>query len=272
MLRRTAARVRYDSRVNSLEKMLSLLDLFTPATAVWSTEGLLEATGCTRSTGYRYIKTLQDFGYLAPVGNGSYILGPRVLELDRTTRLTDAVYNAGGTIMKALSERTGHSALLCVLYKDSVMCVRDELAPNAPPGIFGRGQKRPLFAGAASKVILAHLPSHQLRSLFDKHGPAIAAAGLGSTWEEFRSALRAIRDKGFCITRGEFTAGITGISAPLFNAEGAVLGSLGIAGRFGRTAHAQLDELAGLIVQAARETSTQIARAKGINLPARAVG
>ena len=97
------------------------------------------------------------------------------------------------------------------------------------PDLFSRGQRRPLFAGAASKVILAHLPPHQLRALFARHRTSIAAAGLGADWDAFRTALRTIRDAGHCVSIGEFRPGILGIAAPLFNAEGGVLGSLGIA-------------------------------------------
>ena len=33
--------------------------------------------------------------------------------------------------------------------------------------------RRPLFTGAASKVILAHLPPHQLRAIFARHGAMV---------------------------------------------------------------------------------------------------
>ena len=172
---------------------------------------------------------LAGAGLLTPVGGGAWMLGPRIIELDRTMRLCDPVTIGGGPAMRRVAQETGHSVLLCVLFSSTVMCVDDVPAAGAPPGIFSRGQRRPLFAGAASKVILAHLPPHQLRTLFDRHRTTIAAAGLGADWDAFRLALRAIRKAGHCITIGEFRPGILGIAAPVFNAEGDVLGSLGIA-------------------------------------------
>lgn len=187
--------------------------------------------------------------------------------------MCDPVYTAGGRPMQQLAARTGHSALLCMLYSDAVMCVREELNAEAPEGLFSRGQKRPLFAGAASKVILAHLPAHQLRSLFAKHRKTIAAAGLGADWESFRKALRNIRQDGYCITTGEFTAGITGIAAPLFNRTGKVLGSLGIAMSASTADRSQFPELIKAVIKAARDVTDQIRSGKhGVDLPARAVG
>ena len=117
--------------MNSLEKMLSLLDVFTIPAPVWSTEDLIRYSRSSRSTCYRYIKVLQKAGFLTPVANGSYILGPRIIELDHQIRACDPVYTAGGPPMLRLAARTGHNALLCMLFSDTVMCVREEL--NSEP-------------------------------------------------------------------------------------------------------------------------------------------
>lgn len=259
--------------MNSLDRMLSLLEVFTTAAPVWSTESLISYSGCTRSTCYRYIKALQTAGLLTPVAGGGFILGPRVVEMDRQIRTCDPVYNAGGPPMELLSRQTGHAALLCALYSDTVMCVRNVAGADAPDGLFSRGQRRPLFQGAASKIILAHLPAHQLRSLFNRNRKAIAAAGLGADWDAFRSTLRAIRQQGHCMTRGEFQPGVVGIAAPLFNREGQVLGSLGIAMAETALKEEGVDTLAGHVMKAAAEATRRIASFEhGVDRPARAVG
>jgi DNA-binding IclR family transcriptional regulator len=257
---------------SSLEKMLELLDVFTTAAPAWSTEDLIRFSGTSRSTCYRYIKTLQDAGFLTPVAGGAWMLGPRIIELDRTMRLCDPVTIGGGPSMRRVAQETGHSVLLCLLFSSTVMCVDDAPAAGAPPGIFSRGQRRPLFAAAASKVILAHLPPHQLRTLFARHRTAIAAAGLGADWDAFRVSLRAIREAGYCITTGEFRAGILGIAAPLFNAEGGVLGSLGIATEAHKVPAEQHAALAAIVVSAAKEACERIAQQQPSGArPARAV-
>jgi DNA-binding IclR family transcriptional regulator len=160
-----------------------------------------------------------------------------------------------------------------MLFSDTVMCVREELSPTAPEGLFSRGQKRPLFSGAASKVILAHLPAHQLRRLFAKHRKSIAAAGLGADWERFRKTLRSIRQDGYCVTSGEFAPGIIGIAAPLFSRAGSVLGSLGLAMSASKAVRRQLPALTETVVKAAGQATEKIrSEERGMDLPARAVG
>jgi DNA-binding IclR family transcriptional regulator len=258
---------------SSLEKMLALLDVFTAAAPAWATDDLIRFSGTSRSTCYRYIKVLQEAGLLTPVAGGAWMLGPRVIELDRTMRLTDPVSIGGGPPMRRLAQDTGHSALLCLLFSGTVMCVDDVPAAGAPTGLFSRGQRRPLFAGAASKVILAHLPPHQLRAVFNRHRTVIAGAGLGADWEAFRTALRAIREAGHCVTIGEFRPGILGIAAPLLNAEGGVLGSLGIAAQAQRVPPAQRAALAAKVMKSAKDACTKIAQQQPrAARPARAVG
>jgi DNA-binding IclR family transcriptional regulator len=111
----------------------------------------------------------------------------------------------------------------------------------------------PLFHGATSKIILAYLPVRTLKSLFEQNVTEIARAGLGGSWEEFRSALAAIRRDGFIVTHGEIDAGRIGIGVPLFDREHVILGSLSFALSARRTDRSLIKRLAPITVAAARK-------------------
>jgi DNA-binding IclR family transcriptional regulator len=95
----------------------------------------------------------------------------------------------------------------------------------------------PLFRGAASRVILAHLPGPAVARLRARHGAEFAEAGLGATPAAVRAALLAIRRRGWDRTEGQVTPGVTGIAAPVLDSTGAVTASLSLT--LGRP---QLDE------------------------------
>ncbi|MEA3085892.1 MAG: hypothetical protein QOC89_3589 [Paraburkholderia sp.] len=215
--------------MSGLARLLSLLDLFTPDMPVWPSDALIEHMACPASTGYRYIKALHEAGFLTRVANGSYALGPRILDLDRTHRVSDPIYVAGTPVIRRLAHKTGFSTLLCELFGDSVVCVQRQLNSENLENLFDRGQSRPLFTGAAAKAILAWLPTHQLKSLFAKHREVIQRAALGDDWESFRNTLRDIRAMGYVRTVSEFHTGIAAIGAPLFNRQRDVVGSLVLA-------------------------------------------
>lgn len=259
--------------MSSQDKMLALLDAFGVEAPVWSADELAARFELSPSTCYRYLKSLHAAGLLARVGSGSYVIGPRVLALDRIARLSDPVYSVGSPVVAELSRRTGFSALLSVLYSGSVMCVQQVATDDAPAGLFGRGQQRPLVAGATANIILAHLPPHQLRSVFGKQRERIADAGLGGDWETLRTKLAAIREQGYSFSMGEYRAGIAGIAAPLFNKDGEVLGSIALATSTKSPRLEKFKALAPVVLKAAAEISKGIAAsANVVDLPARALG
>ncbi|MBK6007047.1 IclR family transcriptional regulator [Ramlibacter ginsenosidimutans] len=259
--------------MSSQDKMLALLDAFSVEAPVWSAEELAARFELPASTCYRYLKSLHQAGLLARVGSGSYVVGPRVLALDRIARLSDPVYSVGSPVVAALSRRTGYSALLSVLYSDSVMCVQQVATDDAPPGLFGRGQQRPLVAGATANIILAHLPPHQLRSVFQKQQANIASAGLGKDWDTLRARLAEIRQQGYAYSAGEYRAGIAGLAAPLFNKDGEVLGSIALATSTKSPQLSAFKAQAPAVIKAAAEISRGIAASSQVvDLPARALG
>lgn len=259
--------------MNSLEKMLGLLDVFTSDRPIWSSEDLMQHLGSPASTCYRYLKVLHTAGYLARVANGSYVLGPRIMELDRVTRESDSVYLAGSPIAQRLTHQTGLSSLLCILFSDSIMCVQQAQGKEVLAGLFNRGQRRPLVAGASAKSILAYLPMHQLRILYARHAEAIAQVNLGTDWEMFKSTLKQIRQKGYSMTRGDYNPGIISIAAPIFNRHGEVLGSLSLTASDKTFSIDAFQAYAPQVIAAAQEIREHIAADDAYSaLPARALG
>ncbi|MEO1082460.1 MAG: IclR family transcriptional regulator [Pseudomonadota bacterium] len=219
-----------DTQSTSLGKMLTILDMFTPETPVHPTTEIIARLGTSRSTAYRYIQNLNDSGLLQAVGNGNYILGPRIIELDYQIRNCDPMHIAADGVLDQLADDTGESALLCMLYSNSVLCVRESHSKPRSSKLFSRGQSRSLFRGAMSKVILPYLPYHQLRKMYARSEDVIEQANLGTDWSEFKRTLNDIRKSGCIVTSGEFYPDVTGVAAPVFNGSDLIVGSVGVAG------------------------------------------
>jgi len=256
---KTAKRAKSDDTQSSLERMLGLLDLFTTSAPVRPVTDLVNYLGTSRSTSYRYIKALHAAGLLEAVANGRYVLGPRIVEFDRQIRMTDPLYQGGGPVLRELVESTGYSALLCALNRDSVMCIREDLAKGSPPTLFSRGQRRPLFFGAASKIILPYVPPHRLIRIFEHHHRDIAKAGLGTDWQGFRDNLAAMRRDGYCVSYGEFNPGVFGVAAAVFNSDGLVVGSVGVAGSADKLDRKKLPKYGGAALAAAKQLTDFLA-------------
>ncbi len=209
----------------SVTRVLGILDLFAPDTPVWTVDMLVEHLSLGRATIYRYIRALCDAGFLVPVAGAGYVLGPRFIEFDRSIRLADPLLHIVPPVMAELRAVVNGAQLLCGFYGLRVLTVlQDKTDPNITMSM-ERGRPFSLFQGSPSRVILAHLPTYQLRNLALNQQKEIAAAGLGENWTEFRDAMRAIRKTGYLVA-SDIDKALVGISAPIFHAPGAVAASL----------------------------------------------
>jgi len=218
--------------VNTANRLLAVLNLFTLEKPEWTVEEAAKEISVSISTAYRYFRDLSKIGFLDPFSSGRYVLGPAVIENDRKIRLTDPLIKVGRPAMQRLVSRSGSVgvALLCRVYRNCVMCVHQE-ATVLPENTVGyeRGRPMPMFRGASSKVIFANLPSRTVRWFFSKYPEEIAGAELGSDWETLKINLRRIRRASIHITRGEVDAGRVGIAAPVFGRDKVVVGSIAMA-------------------------------------------
>jgi DNA-binding IclR family transcriptional regulator len=213
---------------SSLERMIGLLDLFEESGQRWSFDEIHARLGYTRSTLYRYLKVLTDAEILTSLPGVGFTLGPRIAELDYCMRARDPLIVASRPVMIELAADFTGITLLCRRYRDKVLCVHQEQGNVGFRSTYERGLALPLLRGAASRIILANLSAPKLARLYAQQTEAFAAAGLGGTLDEVRATLKRIRSDGYDVTTEQVTSGLSGIAAPLFDAQHNVLGSLSV--------------------------------------------
>jgi DNA-binding IclR family transcriptional regulator len=218
---------------SALTRMLQILGMFSVERPAVTVEDVVEAFGVGQSTSYRYLRELSDAGLIASQGKGVYGLGRRIVELDRLLQRSDPLLLAGKKVMRGFEELCDNRAfLLCAPYNDRVLCVHhvgmDKISVEGTSKEIerGRGTSFSLFRGAGSQVLLAHLPPHQIKSLYLTSAAEIAAAGLGASWKEFRTSLSQIRKQGYGRTLGRTNPGMYSLAVPILKTDGKVAGSL----------------------------------------------
>lgn len=210
---------------SSFSRSIELLDLFTEESPLINIEQIEKVFGYRRSTAYRYLKNLADVGFVIGLGSGTYALGPRIIELERKIRVTDPLLASGRKVMPRIADEIPNSVLLlCNLWGDRVLCIHEEIARTSSGDRavgFGRGRgiPYPLFRGAASRAILANLPSHRIRSIYLKHNSEIREAGLGEDWASFRRNLQKIRRAGYAETVNTLGTERAAVAVPVLDAE-----------------------------------------------------
>ena len=246
--------------MTSSTKVFAILNLFDEAHPVWHADEINEKLSYTRATGYRYVKDLVAAGFLRKAAAGRYSLGPRIIELDFLLRRSDPVLLAAVPVVDELAKRAGLDGVLSTILATRLV---DTYRASADPTLqfsYGRGRPRPLFKGAAPKVILAFTPRAQLVKIYESCADEAAAAGLGATWPEFRSRLTEIRNERFYFSRGELDEWLSGAAMPLFDADGDVAAALTLVGLRDAMEKLGVDHLKSLLGDACKEIQAVIAQ------------
>jgi DNA-binding IclR family transcriptional regulator len=216
--------------MSSTARVFAILGLFSRTRSIWHTDEIIAALKYSRASGYRYVKELVDAGFLQKVAAGRYALGPRIVELDYQLRQSDPVLLAAAPIMDALAQRTRLNVVLSALYgRDRVIDSHHVRVDGLDLG-YGRGRLRPLFRGAAPKVLMASLPRASLQRLYKSCAGEIAAAKLGSNWEDFRRHMSALREARVYVSLGEVERHVGAAAVPVLNHDGEVLAALALVG------------------------------------------
>ncbi len=240
-----------EKSASSLSRMLGVLDLFDDTVLTRTAESIAEDMGVSVPTGYRYVRMLVEAGLLQKVENSHYTLGPRIILLDHYIRKADPVLREGIPLMRELVEQTGFDCVTSGLFGNQLLDTHREYG-SAPAALaYGRGRPRPMFKGAAPKVILAALPPAQLHKLFDAYPEQRAEAGLSGDWASFRRYYAGIRKAGFYLSNGELEPHLAALAAPIPKAGGGIWGALQLVFNTSRLDIVDTGRLAGLVTGAA---------------------
>lgn len=201
-------------------RVLTVMQLFLDDRRVLTAEDIGRALDVSTSTAYRYVKELCSAGILDPVVGAGYALGPAIMQYDYRLRETDPIIQSARPIMQDLIDKTDQrlDAILCRRFRDCVLCIHQENGRDPhPPSSYARGVAMPLFLGATSKVILAHLPAKGLQRLYLENEKTIRERLPDASWKSFKDQLAVIRQDGYCLTESEIAEGRVGLAAPIFN-------------------------------------------------------
>ena len=179
-------------------------------------------------------------------------------------RLTDPLIAASRPVMAELVQDVPGNALLCRRYRDRVLCVHQEQSIATFRSNYERGRARPLVRGAASRIILAYMPTTVVRRLQEASPSTFSDVELGDDLAGLRTRLKEIRQRGYDVTQGDLTSGVTGVAAPIFDSRENVLGSLSVTLGEAQVAPERLAFVADRVRLCARIVTKTVARERAV--------
>ena len=192
--------------VQSVERVLDLLEAMVRSGGPMSLSELAEASSLPLPTIHRLLRTLTGRSYVRQLSNRQYALGPRLIPLGEGAgeQLGAFVQPELARLVAALSE----TANMAVHDGDRVLYISQVPSPHAMRMFTEVGQRVPMHNTGVGKAILAQLDDDAVRRIIDRAGMPPATERSLTTIEELLEELRVTRERGYAIDDNEQEIGV----------------------------------------------------------------
>jgi IclR family KDG regulon transcriptional repressor len=203
--------------------------------------------------------TLLARGYLATNGGDRrYRLGPHVLVLAARYLNGLDLVDLGHPVIRKLTRALDESSEIAIQKGDEIMVICKEDCSRPLGRIIQLGDRAPMYATAAGKVILAHLPEDEIKRYLSTRRLTPITKRTMTDPQALEREFRAIRSGGIGRCREELQEGITAIACPVFDLYGRVAASIVLPVPTIRFSGAKEKKAEKMLLSAAQDLSHQL--------------
>lgn len=191
-------------------------------------------SGNTKARTFRMLMTLEQASFVAKDKDATtYSLGPIALVLGLAAREQVGVTKLAARYLDALLAEFNETVAVIVRDDLESVTVEQRHSTHDVRVQVPLGRRRPLYAGASGKVLLAYA-STEVRAMALEGELERYAPGTITSKTKLKQELKFILEKGYAQSSGEMVADVVAIAAPVFSADGQVMSTLGISIPVGR--------------------------------------
>ncbi|MBB6098589.1 DNA-binding IclR family transcriptional regulator [Deinobacterium chartae] len=213
-----------------------------------------------RNQAFRCLRTLQHTGFVRLDEDDRFVLTPLVGKLAVAAEHQPSLAAVAPPFLDEVLQATEESVNLFVLSGTQMVCVDHRDSPRAVRLASVLGSRVPLHAGACPKAALAFLEPELREQVLEQlpELPRYTPHTLG-TRAELEAEIERTRARGYSISDQDYDLEARGAGAPIFNAEGKVVGAISVGGPSFRVSLTRLEqEFVPVLLQVARLISRQL--------------
>src|SRR5687767_10816545 len=241
----------------TVQKAFNLLEALVRSGRPRRLTELSRELGLTKPNVYRLLSTLSALGY-AKKDPVTSLYSPTLKMWEMGSLLVrdiDLVGVAGPRLRRLCAE--AHESVQLAVFDSGFTVYVDKVdSPQPLKAITSIGSRVPAPATSTGKALLAWMPVAALDLAMD-HVKRFTPLTL-TRRRDIEKELDETRLRGYALNRGEFRIGVCGIAAPIRDRTQNVVASIGIWGAERNILEARRDELAHLLIVAARDVSRDL--------------
>ena len=248
----------------SLLNGLTVLEAFSVAKrSLLGVTEISELVGLHKSTVSRMLSGLDEAGYVQrDEETGRYRLGLGMIGLAGPLLAELSVRRAALPHLEELTQATGETAAIAVWNGSNAIVVEQTASTHQVKHSAAIGTRYNKFASSSVRVFLAELPPEETdRLLADR---TVLREGYLGLEDPAHEQLVGVRDDGFAVNDGETTYEEYGVSAPVRDYRGEVVGCITASAPRSRVQHLQSQSiLREAVLEAAARVSTRLGSLPG---------
>ncbi|KAA0011334.1 IclR family transcriptional regulator [Billgrantia pellis] len=168
-----------EQRVESVERALTLLNVFHPGKEAWSLAELAQETGYYKSTILRLMGSLERFAYVRRDRDGIYRLGPALLRLANLGRASIDLEALIRPVLEQVRDLTRETASFYIRDGDERICLYRENGRHEVRHHLEEGARLALGQGAAGRALAQEPPQRgEIFRSFGDREPSLAAVAV----------------------------------------------------------------------------------------------
>jgi IclR family transcriptional regulator, KDG regulon repressor len=242
----------------SLQKAAQILELLMKGPTPVALTEFARALNMPKSTTSRFLSTLESLGFvMRDQASGKFYLGLRLFELGCKAIDDVGLRKVSIPEMEKLRDKINENILLTVIEGTRITYLDKIESQQAVVTQERIGSTAPAYCVSSGKAIIAY--DEDRIELVIKEGLKAFTPLTIVEPAKLRQECKKIRKCGFALNRGEYRTGVTGIAAPIFNANGTVVGAISTAAPAERMTKRRWDEH----VQAVTASANAISRSLG---------
>lgn len=190
---------------------------------------IAEQLDLPRPTVYRLLDGLSSIDFTQPMRDSKARLSLRWLRMADAARAAMREWRGADELLSEVVEQTGQTAYLTVPRDGEAVCIAWQQGDSIGVVETKPGRSLPVHAGAGGRVVLAF--GMKLDSYFEANPTRQQFTERTLVTEaELRADVELTRSRGYAISEGDVTDGITAIAVPVHGDSGRISGSLTVSG------------------------------------------
>jgi IclR family transcriptional regulator, pca regulon regulatory protein len=211
--------------MGGLAKGLAIIEAFAESRTRLTVADAARVAGATRASARRCLLTLAELGYLEYDGK-FFRPQPRLLRLGRAYSEARSLPQIAQPILAAARDELHESVSLAVLSDFRVLFVARAEADRMISSGISIGARADPYCTATGRVLLAHLADDEVRAYLARAKLVARTPKTLTARKDILDVVRVARRSGFAMSDEELELGLRAVAVPVFDARGALVGSM----------------------------------------------